>query len=177
MFYRSGWLRCDVFNCVSVSGSGLAFELVFDVWCYIVYYYYYILLYIIYYIIYYTYTYILYIIYYIIIHTYTYYIIILYSSPYLIFFPSFPTLLSLLIPILYNPLLIYHSSPIFKVYVSVLTYTYLYSIIYLQQSFQSYSLFPLSSSFKVYVSAFGYPYLYSRLIQQSDPACFIGVDG
>ena len=113
MFYRSGWLRCDVFKCIGfcfMFGAYRVYVLRIDVWCY-----YYIILYIIYY---YTYTYILYIIilYYII--TIIIYYTILFCSSFSIFLDPFLPILSSLPPI-FLP-----SS--FKVYVSAFGYPYLY---------------------------------------------------
>ena len=136
----------------SVSCWCSRFRLVFDVWCL-----YYILLYIISY----TYT---------IIYYYTYIIIyyILYSS---LPFPSFHLLL-LLFPFPSPPLLLIYSLPLSSSSSSPLP---------LQSSHPFSSLSSQSSispQFILYVSALGYPYLCSEVIPgQSDPACFIGVDG
>jgi len=136
-FYRSGWLRCDVFNSI-----GLDVEVVDGYWCfgvivrysavflpnpsrigvlswwmvvYVLSWCWRVVLYIIYYILY-----ILYII------LYIYYYLILYSS----------SVLHL------SPIFLFSSPSSFILYLSVLTYTYLYSFISFQYSLPS----PLQSS-------------------------------
>ena len=133
----------------------------------------------------------------ILLYTYIIYCILYYPLPFLLFFPSSP-FSSIFCSS--SPILFYSSSiplpnipllPIlsFILYVSVLTYTYLYyhPTILPRQSIYQYlkesylPSFPFQSSnnlilsFKVYVSVLTYTYLYS--FQISDPACFIGVDG
>jgi hypothetical protein len=120
-FYRSGWLRCVVVICIRfmfwAGGWLLWFELV------------------LYYILYYYYTYYIILLY---IHYYIISYLILYS-PLLLFFSSIPHLFPILFlssipfPLQFNPYpsSSIHSSvihiPIFILYLSVLTYTYLYS--------------------------------------------------
>ena len=138
MFYRSGWLRCDVFiyvfGILGLSWCGVYVWGWFDVWC---------LCY--YTIIYYTYTIISYILYLIL-----YYTLLLSSSlsssplrffspPYLLpILPSYILLFlipSSLIPILYNLLLIYsslppHSHPNHPLIHSIRVGTYIYLFIF-----------------------------------------------
>ena len=136
MFYRSGWLRCvGLKYVVFVFRAGVTYD--------IIYYTYYILYYTI---IYYTYT----IIYLILLYYYIlYYTLLLFWSILLIlpFLSSSP--LFFCSPLLFFTSIFQSSDPHFILYVSVLTYPYLYSSL----------LFLLS--FKVYVSVLTYPYLYS----------------
>ena len=109
-----------------------------------------------------------YIVYYII-----YYTIILYN-PLLLFhsFLSFPLPHLFFFPFPSPPLLLIYSLPLSSSSSSPLP---------LQSSHPFSSLSSQSSispQFILYVSALGYPYLCSEVIPgQSDPACFIGVDG
>ena len=99
---------------------------------------------------------------------------------YMRLFISHPTFL--LSPLLFSPS---SSSQSLQEYLSVLPYTYLYSY-HLFPSLQILSriLFPPSvllspnlPIFILYLSGVTYGYLYYLTQGQSDPACFIGVDG
>ena len=122
----------------------LAFELVFDVWCYIVYYYYYILYYILYIHI--------YIIYYILLLLYYILYLILYSSPLLIyhslpsllFYPSFLSSPPFLIPIYLI------QSIRVGTYITLLIFRYLYS----KPKLQTNMVISLSFSYSYLISRY-----------------------
>jgi hypothetical protein len=78
-------------------------------------------------------------------------LLLIYSSPSIISFPSS-------IP---------HSLPIFILYVSVLTYAYLYSI----------TIIPRLIFNLLFHASHTHPIFCSSSISKTDPACFIGVDG
>jgi hypothetical protein len=131
-FYRSGWLRCDgVISWESCLSMCLAFELVLRVVFGLLYYYILLLLYIYYYII----------------HILLLYIILFFPIPFpflhssstfpiLFLFshllssslPSNHSLPLQILPNISSILFLFFSSTIFILYLSVLTYTYLYSL-------------------------------------------------
>ena len=144
MFYRSGWLRCVVRICIG-AGSGCVsvsfwwmvrvlfrFRAGVDIRCYIVLYYYIIIYY-----------YILLLYSYTILFSLSYLPLLLFlsSSPFpsIILYSLPSSILPFYLPLLFFPILFYSfpvlssllplfsSFPIFILYVSVLTYTYLYS--------------------------------------------------
>ena len=207
MFYRSGWLRCDVFKCI-----GFGFELVFvyvsswcfDVRCYII------LYYILYYT--YTYTYIIIIILYItiIIYYILYYLILFSLSSVLPFLLSFQILfLSLFssssdlssLPFKSSSSLTFlpissphHSFPIFLfssippllihsirvgVYCWILISPRCLSSLLSSSSVPPPLLFSPPSSVLLLFQSFTILFCSypSHLSQIFDPACFIGVDG
>ena len=89
--------------------------------------------------------------------------LILYSSLLLIYLPFY----SLPLPLLLSSFLLLPSSPPLPISFSPLTLHLLFFFLPI----------PLPSSFKVYVSGLPSHYLYSLPFNNSDPACFIGVDG